>query len=118
MRNPFGKPEFTIMMTPTEAQSVRNGKGDIVFLPEGCEVAKIDDIPIKRWAPLIEHQLCAVDESLDKWEGMAKTVAKEIQDQAQLRRVKALVFMRLNTARDKRDKKSIEIYREIQEAMR
>lgn len=32
--------------------------------------------------------------------------------------VKALVFMRLNAARDRRDKKAIEIYRELQEVLK
>lgn len=39
-------------------------------------------------------------------------------DQESLRRVKALVFMRLNMALDHRDHRAEKIYREIQEAMR
>lgn len=39
-------------------------------------------------------------------------------DEERLKRVKAIVFMRLNTAMDHRDHRAEKIYREIQEAMR
>jgi hypothetical protein len=62
----------------------------------------------------------------EKWEQVQQVIADEFaksmdpifDDFAALRRVKSLVFRRLNSARDRRDKKAVEIYREIQEAMR
>lgn len=53
---------------------------------------------------------------LQTWLDSAIKAAEE-QRPFPIERVKSLVFRRLNSARDRRDKKAIELYLEIQEAM-
>lgn len=56
--------------------------------------------------------------TLDQWNKAYEETLRQSLSVESLRRIKALVFMRLNAARDAKDKKTIATLTEIQEAMR